>query len=105
MFTPHDRIRIFLTQHDKRRQFFGVHRVLAQSPFGRPAAREPRRGLNPRVAARNKWRRIETLQRLKAFVANYREALRRYVDGDRSVLFPAGTYWMRVRLGALCAGP
>ena len=87
------------------RRFLGKRRVLRQSPFGRPESREPRRGLNPRVAVRGKWRRIEALLRLKLFLAAYRRARLRYVDGETSVLFPVGTYWLRVRLGVLCAEP
>lgn len=87
------------------RRFLGRRRVLAQSPFGRPKSDTPRRNLNPRIAARDKWRRVETLQRLKEFLDEYRQARHRYLTGDRSVLFPWGTYWLRVRLGVMCAGP
>jgi len=85
--------------------FLGRRRVLRQSPFGRPESTEPRRGLNPRIAAVDKWHRIEVTQRLRDFVAAYREARERYLEGDSSVRFPWGTYWMRVRLGAQCCGP
>jgi hypothetical protein len=34
----------------------------------------PRRGLSPRVAAGNKWRRIEALRRNRAFLEADREA-------------------------------
>lgn len=86
-------------------RFLGRKKVLRQSPWGRPRNPEPRRGLDPHVACRNKWKRIETLQRLKEFLADYREARQRYLDGDTDVRFPAGTYWLRVRLGVLCSGP
>jgi len=85
--------------------FLGRKKVLRQSPWGRPRDAEPRRGLNPRIACRDKWKRIETIQRLKEFVAAYREARQRYLDGETHVRFPAGTYWLRVRLGVLCNGP
>jgi REP element-mobilizing transposase RayT len=86
-------------------RFLGVRKVLAQSPFSRPSTSEPRRGLNPRVASRDKWQRIEALQRLKDFLETYRVALKRFVDGDRATVFPFGTYGMRVRFGVLCSGP
>jgi REP element-mobilizing transposase RayT len=86
-------------------RFLGRRRVLAQSPFRRPKRGELRRKLSPRVAAGDKWRRIEGLQRLKAFLQAYREARDRYRQGDHSVRFPWGTYWMRVRLGVQCSGP
>ena len=43
-------------------------RVLAQNPFSRPPPGEPRFGLKPRIAARDKWRRIEALQRRRSWM-------------------------------------
>ena len=87
----------------ERREFLGRERVLAQKPFARPAAGEPRRKLNPRVAARDKWKRIEALGRLVDFVRAYREAFAAMRSGVRDVVFPAGTYHLRVELGVRCA--
>lgn len=84
--------------------FLGVARVLAQKASARPRSVEPRRGLNPRVAARDRWKRIEALGRLKSFLAEYQTALRAWRQGRRSVRFPEGTYLMRVAHGAACAG-
>jgi REP element-mobilizing transposase RayT len=86
-------------------RFLGARGVLAQSTFSRPSSSEPRRGLSPRVASRDKWQRIEALQRLKRFVEAHRVALKRFVDGDRATVFPFGTYGMRVRFGVPCSGP
>jgi putative transposase len=83
--------------------FLGAERVLAQSPFSRPTAAEPRGQLNPRVAARDKWKRIELLQRLKRFLSDHREALAAWREGQRASVFPAGTYLMRVAHGVACA--
>ncbi len=88
---------------DEGRCFFGARRVLAQSPHTRPTASEPRRGLNPLVACRNKWKRIEALLRVKEFRSAYREALNAWRGGCRDVLFPLGTWLMRVQHRALCA--
>ncbi len=87
------------------RRFLGREAVLRQSPFSRPARNEPRRGLNPRVASVDKWKRIESLQRLKNFLEAYRAAWEAFCDGERSVIFPFGTYAMRVRFGVCCNGP
>jgi REP element-mobilizing transposase RayT len=84
--------------------FLGVLRVLAQAPTARPRPGEPRRGLKPRVAARDKWKRIELLGRLATFVSSYREALSAWRDGMKEVLFPEGTYLMRVAHGVACRG-
>lgn len=85
--------------------FLGRRRVLRQSPKARPKNAEPRRGLNPRVATRDKWRRIEVLQRLKQFLVDYRAAWLAFARGDRSVAFPSGTYAMQVRFKVTCHGP
>jgi REP element-mobilizing transposase RayT len=85
--------------------FMGPRRVLAQKPHSRPGREEPRRKLNPRVAARDKWKRIEALGRLVAFVDAYRVAWAAMRSGVRDVLFPAGTYRLRVSQGVRCAAP
>jgi REP element-mobilizing transposase RayT len=96
-------LRAIEEKHQGRR-FLGVARVLAQSPFARPRSGEPRFELNPRIAARDKWRRIEGLQRLTAFVEEYRRAWAALRAGAASVIFPAGTYLLRVLHGVQCAG-
>ena len=85
------------------RRFLGKARVLAQNWFDSPDSFEPRRGLSPRVASRDKWRRIELLQRLSSFCREHRDALVRFLAGEREVEFPAGTYLMRIRFGVRCA--
>jgi len=92
------------THWHARGGFLGVARVLAQKPTARPAPGEPRRKLNPRVAGRDKWKRIEALGRLKSFLAEYRVALARLRAGIEDAVFPHGTYQLRVFLGVTCAG-
>ena len=74
----------------------GVRAVMRQWPFDSPKSREPRRGMSPRVACQDKWRRIETLQRMKRFEERYEAAWLRFKGGERKVPFPVGTYWMVV---------
>jgi REP element-mobilizing transposase RayT len=88
---------------DQNSAFLGVTRVQAQSPFARPKAGEPRRQLSPRVAARDKWRRIELLQQLESFLSDYWDALQVWREGKVDPVFPAGTYLMRVAHGVACA--
>jgi len=83
--------------------FLGASRVLAQFPTSRPRPNEPRRGLNPRVAARDKWKRIEALGRLVGFLSAYRAAWVARRAGKRAAVFPAGTYLLRVLHGVPCA--
>jgi REP element-mobilizing transposase RayT len=83
--------------------FLGASRVLAQRPTARPLPGEPRRALNPRVACRDKWKRIEVLGRLVEFLREYRQAWRAWRGGAPGVVFPAGTYQVRVTYGVACA--
>ncbi len=87
----------------ERRAFLGVAKVLAQKPHARPSSGEHRWGLNPRIACRDKWKRIEAIQRLKSFRVAYREAWEEFTLGLRDTVFPGGTYWMRVAYGVPCA--
>lgn len=86
------------------RRFLGAARVLAQSPLASPPAGEPRFELKPRIAARDKWKRIEGILRLKSFLKEYREAWLARREGRTDVLFPAGTYLLRILHGVQCAG-
>jgi REP element-mobilizing transposase RayT len=85
------------------RGFLGRAKVLAQNPRGRPASGEVRRQLNPRVAARDRWKRIEALTRVLDFLGAYREARDAFRAGFRDAVFPAGTYLLRVTHGVQCA--
>jgi REP element-mobilizing transposase RayT len=82
--------------------FLGVSAVLAQKPTARPRGGEPRRGLNPRVACRDKWKRIEVLARLRRFLRAYRDAWKAWCEDASDVQFPAGTYQLRVVHGVPC---
>lgn len=83
--------------------FLGTAKILAQSPFDRPKRPTHGGGINPRIAARDKWRRVELLQRLKTFLADYQTALEIWREGKVDPVFPAGTYLMRVAHGVVCA--
>ena len=77
--------------------------MMAQGWNDSPDSFEPRRGMSPRIAAKNKWARIEAIQRSQAWLVAYYEALARFVKGEREVEFPRGTWWMRARLGCCVA--
>jgi REP element-mobilizing transposase RayT len=85
------------------RWFRGVRRVLRQRPHERALSKEPRRGLRPRLASRDPWKRLEAIGRLKKFLREYRRAWLEFARGAREAIFPAGTYWMRVAHGVRCA--
>jgi putative transposase len=88
------------------RKVVGAERVLAEGTAARSRPGEPRRQMKPRVAARDKWKRIEALSRLVRFLDDYRAAWAAWRAGRRDVVFPLGTYLLSVMHGVPCAaGP
>ena len=86
------------------RKFLGQRGVLEQSPFERPRNREPRFRLSPSVASRDRASRIAEIEELKWFRIDYRDAYVEYRNGNKSVVFPEGT-WGPVELyGARARG-
>ena len=95
-----ERVRSKEAEHRKRRADTGItvlgrERIIGQSPFHCPVSDAPRFQMNPRVAAKSKWARIEAILRNHAFVQRYRDAFCNHMAGLSNVLFPAGTFWMR----------
>ena len=86
----------------KGSQVLGRRAVLDQKWSDRPQSREPRRELDPRVAARSRWSRIEALLRNRVFRDAYERAREALLAGHRDVVFPAGTYWLRRFAQATC---
>jgi len=80
----------------------GRRRILKQHHDESPSSYAKHFKLNPRIASKNKWRRVEALRRSKQFVTDYREALVRWRAGVRDVLFPYGTNMMRHHHGVHC---
>lgn len=85
------------------RSFLGRKAVLDESTEKRASSYEAPRTLSPRIAARWRECRNAGLGELREFLRRYREALTEWLRGDRSMVFPAGTYLMRVRFGVTCA--
>ncbi|MFO7565206.1 MAG: hypothetical protein R6X02_21355 [Enhygromyxa sp.] len=85
--------------HRKQGMARKMREVFEQEWWECPESFDPRRKLRPTVAGKNKWARIEALQRAGEWLADYYEALRRFVGGEREVVFPRGTWHMGVRLG------
>ena len=75
--------------------------VRAQHWNDSPRSRELRRGLDPRVACKNTWRRIEALARNKVWLDGYRRARAAFLAGVRAT-FPAGTFWLQRYAGVAC---
>jgi putative transposase len=85
--------------------FAGPKRVVRLAHTKRAKSYEVFGSLSPQFSAAG-HRRAATVavKRLRAFRAQYQQALARWSRGDRGVYFPAGTWWMRVCHGARC-GP
>jgi putative transposase len=83
-------------------QVLGRSAILKQRWSDRPGSREPRRQVNPRVAARSKWSRTEALLRNRAFRDAYAASREAFAAGIQDLLFPAGTYWLRRFAHAPC---
>lgn len=81
----------------------GAPAVLRQSYRDAPKTRHLRGALSPRVAASFAAARVQAIGRVRAFTECYRAAWLRWKDGIRDVLFPAGTYSLRVHAGVLCS--
>lgn len=91
------------TPDGARRSFLGLKRIMAQRWWETPARDVPAGALNPRVAAIDKWKRIEAKRMLRSFLEAYRKAYAKLCNGFRDVVFPPGTYQLRVRFGVTCA--
>jgi hypothetical protein len=52
----------------KGQSFLGIRGVMSQRHQSSPVSREKRFGINPKIAAKNKWLRIEAIQRRKEFL-------------------------------------
>ena len=94
-----------MAQRVKGHGFLGRRKVLRQSPRDTPTTWCRRFGLKPKVVAKSRRLRRETIHRMKEFLDAYRAALLRWKQGARDVVFPFGTYALRVRAGVICAGP
>lgn len=86
-----------------KRAVLGVETVLAQPILSTPASTEELFRLNPRLAYRDWTRKAQACSGWLAFQFGYRTALSEYREGDHEVVFPFGTYAMRVRFGVKCS--
>jgi hypothetical protein len=83
--------------------FVGPRNILRQMFTKTPSKSAARRQLKPRVAARQLSARIDAMRRFAMFVRSYRCAFEAWRTGQRAVLFPAGTYALRIYARVACA--
>ena len=90
----------------KGRRFLGARRAQRVSCTHRASSYEEFGSRDPRFAARGDRAAAKaTIARLRQFDADYDQALAGWCSGDRTVVFPAGTWWMRVHHGARVRPP
>ena len=84
-------------------RFLGRAAVLAVSFVARAKSYEVKRRLAPTVAAACRDVRIRVLKEWRWFQGEYGKALAAWRGGERVVVFPNGTWWMRVHHAAQVA--
>ena len=83
---------------DEGRSFMGVDKSLKVSPYKRSKSWEQLRSLNPTFAVGRGQpeAKKQAMLVLYKFRKAYRKALDQWKEGVRDVLFPLGTWWMKV---------
>ena len=84
-------------------RFRGIALCEMTSPYATPHTKAEMRTRNPRFTSADPKLVRAAQARLKEFYVEHRQALHAFRDGDRDVLFPAGTIQMARRAGACCA--
>lgn len=80
------------------RKVVGARRIYCQRPTRSPRTDAGKYGSKPTIAAVDRWRRQELLERDRYWLEQYEIALERHMAGDSTVVFPYGTWW-RWRFG------
>ncbi len=62
-------------------------------------------GFAPAISAPDPETRVRAITELQTFRADHRESMHAYRAGQHDVVFPAGTYKMRVQFGVRCHPP
>ena len=85
------------------RPFRGLDEVQGQDPASSPTT-DGKSKRNPRIAAADRGKREHRLEQLEAFYDEYEDCRQRLVAGSTDVVFPEGTYWLRVELNVRVRG-
>ena len=99
-----ERARELIAERSKSgREVLGMPEVLRQKWWWFPGRPEDMFTTTPSVSGRNKWARIEALTRKRDFEDAYYRVREAYIAGMREIVWPWGTWLMRVRHGLPCA--
>ena len=83
------------------RGFLGTVRVRKTRVTDQPRTKKPRLGTNPTFSALTRSAWLRAVEQLRAFRRAYRTCYHAWRAGDRTVEFPAGTWWMVRYAGAM----
>ena len=83
----------------------GAPAVLAMNPYESILDTFPTFAINPHLACRDRERRPALLRARQDWNAEYAETRKRWCAGDRSAVFPWGSYWLPHFHGADVAAP
>lgn len=86
----------------RRTSVKGWDAVVKVNPRTAPSRAEARFGTVPSYSAGTTNARVAAWGRRLAFLESYYDALQRFVLGERTAEFPAGTWLMKVRFGVRC---
>lgn len=90
---------------DRKRRGVGVlgwNKVVKQHYLAIPNTKEELFTRVPSFSASHVWERVVLAAKRKEFLKRYYAAQKKFVDGIRDVVFPYGTWLMRVRYRAAC---
>jgi putative transposase len=91
---------------ENNQKVLGREAVLTQHHYDRPRQQEdsnPKK--RPVIACKDKTLRAKVLLQIRIFQDSYREAWKLWKARAKDVVFPYGTYLMRVHHGVRCASP
>ncbi len=95
--------RVTARLHQEGRSFLGKAAILATSFLARATSFEPMWRKVPALAARARERHRAMIDGRREFLRAYSTALARWRQGEQTVEFPFGTWWMRVFHGVRVA--
>lgn len=98
----HEREAAIIKERGGRGRVMGWNAATRVDPRSAPEQLEQRFGTTPSYSASTSRARIDAWRRRRHFLEKYYDALRRFLAGEWSAEFPAGTWLMKVRFGVTC---
>jgi hypothetical protein len=86
-----------------KRSVLGSKRLRQTRVGDAPKNREKWFRMRPNIAAKCRAARSFAIREMQQFRAEYARSRERWINGDREVIFPAGTWWLVRHAGANAA--